>query len=138
MDIPDEAAVQKQIAAFESELAAAKSSRDAQSVRDRFLGRKNGVVASWMQSIGTAPPEQKKAIGRYANELKNGIEARWTQYQERAQTTARPAGAVDVTLPGRLPAFGHRHPLTIVRDLLEEDFHRMGVAVVERPDGEHQ
>jgi phenylalanyl-tRNA synthetase alpha chain len=138
VDIPDEGAVQAQIAAFESELAQAKSARDAQSVRDRFLGRKNGVVASWMQSIGAAPPEQKKAIGRSANELKNAIEARWTLYQERAQTTARPAGAVDVTLPGRVPALGRRHPLTIVRDQLEEVFTRMGFAVVEGPEVEDE
>src|SRR5258705_12106834 len=111
MDIPSESDVQRQIAAFDAELAQAKSARDAQTVRDRFLGRKNSVVAAWMQAIGAAPPEQKKAIGRFANELKTAIEMRWTAFQERAQATARPAGAIDVTLPGRVPAFGRRHPL---------------------------
>src|SRR5205085_4397929 len=73
----------------------------------------------------------------YANELKNAIEARWTQYQER-QSTARPAGAVDVTLPGRVSPLGRRHPLTIVRDRLEEVFTRMGFAVVEGPEVEDE
>ncbi|HEV3138869.1 MAG TPA: phenylalanine--tRNA ligase subunit alpha [Vicinamibacterales bacterium] len=139
MTIPDEAAVHAQIAAFESGLAAAKSARDARTVRDRFLGRTNGVVASWMQTIKTAPPDQKKAIGKHANDLKQAIEARWTQYLEHAQ--ARPAGEpgnIDVTLPGRVPALGHRHPLTIVRDRLEEVFTRMGFAVVEGPEAEDE
>jgi phenylalanyl-tRNA synthetase alpha chain len=134
--IPSESDVRQQIAAFERELAAAKSPRDAQSVRDRFLGRSNSVVASWMASIASAPPADKKTIGRYANELKSAIEARWKQHQEQSQASARPAGAVDVTLPGRLPALGRRHPLTIVRGQLEAIFGRMGFAVVEGPEAE--
>ena len=133
---PSEAAVAEHVASFERELAAAKSVRDAQSVRDRYLGRKNSIVASWMQSIGAAPPDQKKNIGRFANELKQAIEDRWNAYTERAEATARPAGAIDVTLPGRQPALGHRHPLTIVRDQLESIFGRMGFTVVEGPEAE--
>ena len=120
--LPNAESVAQHVAAFERELAAAASPRDAQSIRDRYLGRKNSVTASWMQLIASAPPDQKKNIGRYANELKQAIEARWTQYEEHAAATARPAGAVDVTLPGRLPALGHRHPLTVVRDRLEAIF----------------
>ena len=136
--LPNAESVAQHVAAFERELAAAASPRDAQSIRDRYLGRKNSVTASWMQLIASAPPDQKKNIGRYANELKQAIEARWTQYEEHAAATARPAGAVDVTLPGRLPALGHRHPLTVVRDRLEEIFTRMGFTVVEGPEVEDE
>jgi len=138
LSLPDESAVAAQLAAFESELAQAKSARDAQSVRDRYLGRKNSVVASWMQLIASAPPDQKKNIGRHANELKQAVEALWTAHQERATFVAAPAGAVDVTLPGRVPLLGHRHPLTVVRDELEEIFTRMGFTVVEGPEAEDE
>src|SRR6185503_20406425 len=116
---PSPESVARLVQDFERELAAAASARDAQSLRDRYLGRKNSVVASWMQLIATASPDQKKTIGRYANELKQAIDARWTHYQETARDVL-PAGAVDVTLPGRRPALGHRHPLTVVRDRMEE------------------
>src|SRR5437763_11963606 len=109
--IPDAASVAEQVAAFEADLRTATSPRDAQAVRDKYLGRKNSVVAAWMQQIATAPPEAKKNIGRFANELKQAIETRWTEYQAAAAVDARPAGAVDVTLPGRQPRLGHRHPL---------------------------
>src|SRR6266853_4921604 len=102
MTIPDQAAVDRQVAAFEAQLAQAKSAPAAQAVRDRFLGRKNSVVASWMQMIATAPVDQKKQIGRWANELKQAVEARWAQYHEQARDQ-KPAGGVDVTLPGRAP-----------------------------------
>jgi phenylalanyl-tRNA synthetase alpha chain len=137
MDIPDQAAVDRQVAAFEAQLAQAKSAPAAQAVRDRFLGRKNSIVASWMQMIATAPADQKKQIGRWANELKQAVEARWAQYDEQARDQ-KPAGGVDVTLPGRAPRLGRRHPLTIVRDDLEEIFTRMGFAVVEGPEVEDE
>jgi phenylalanyl-tRNA synthetase alpha chain len=133
--LPSSESVAALVAQFESELAAAKSAREAQPIRDRYLGRKNSIVASWMQLVGSAPPDQKKNIGRHANELKQAIEARWSAYAEAARD-ARPAGAVDVTLPGRVPLLGHRHPLTIVRDQLEEIFTRMGFAVVEGAEAE--
>jgi len=138
MPLPDAAAVASQIAAFEAELAQSKTSRDASAVRDRYLGRKNSVVASWMQMIAAAPADQKRAIGRFANELKQAIEERWTRYLETSTQIDRPAGAVDVTLPGRLPLLGHRHPLTIIRDQLEEIFTRMAFTVVEGPEAEDE
>lgn len=135
--LPSPESVAALVARFETDLAQAKSAREAQSVRDRYLGRKNSVVASWMQLIATSPVDQKKNIGRYANELKQAVEARWAHYSETAPEPM-PAGAVDVTLPGRVPALGHRHPLTVVRDRLEEIFTRMGFAVVEGPEAEDE
>jgi phenylalanyl-tRNA synthetase alpha chain len=134
----DTDSVQTQIAAFEADLAAAKSARDAQTVRDKYLGRKNSVVASWMQMIAAAPPDQKKTIGRLANELKQAVEQRWEQYVATAAVEARPRDAVDVTLPGRRPPLGRRHPLTLVRDRMEEIFTRMGFAIVEGPEVEDE
>ena len=138
MNVPDPAAVQTEVARFEAELAEAQSPRDAQAVRDRFLGRKNSVVASWMQWIGGAAPDQKREIGQLANELKKSIETRWEQYLATAAEGARLPGSVDVTLPGREPLLGHCHPLTIVRHRLEEIFTRMGFAVVEGPEVEDE
>jgi phenylalanyl-tRNA synthetase alpha chain len=138
MSLPDQGAVTSQLAAFDAELAQARSARDAQSVRDRYLGRKQSVVASWMQLIASAPPDQKREIGRWANELKRAIEARWDEYQARATEQAVPAQSVDVTLPGREPALGRRHPLTLVRDRMEAIFTRMGFAIVEGPEIEDE
>ena len=136
--LPNSESVGLLVAQFESDLAGASSARDAQDVRDRYLGRKNSIVSSWMQLIASAPADQKRDIGRYANELKQAVEARWATYQDAAAVNARPAGAVDITLPGRVPALGHRHPLTIVRDRMEEIFTRMGFAIVEGPEVEDE
>lgn len=131
MSLPDQATVDAHVASFEAALAQSPSPREAQALRDQYLGRKNSIVATWMDSLRTAPPEHKKAIGALANTLKQAIEARWTAYQDVALANARPAGAIDVTLPGRRPALGHRHPLTLVRERMESIFTRMGFAIVE-------
>jgi phenylalanyl-tRNA synthetase alpha chain len=138
MSAPDSTSVEEQVALFAAELAAARSARDAQAVRDRFLGRKNSVVASWMQLVATVSPDEKKRIGRHANELKQQIESRWSAYVEREAAEARPAGAVDVTMPGRAPRLGRRHPLTLVRDRMEAIFTRMGFTIVEGPEIEDE
>jgi phenylalanyl-tRNA synthetase alpha chain len=135
--LPSPDSVSAQVAAFEADLAAARSPRDAQAVRDKYLGRKNSVVAAWMALIATAPPDEKKNIGRFANQLKQAIEERWTAYQSQ-KTAAPPHDAVDITLPGRTPALGRRHPLTFVRDRMEDIFTRMGFAIVEGPEVEDE
>jgi len=135
--LPSQEAVDSHVAAFERELAAATSLNDAKSLRDRYLGRKHSIVSGWMQLLGSAPPDQKKHIGQYANALKVAIEARWQAHEETSQNAA-PAGGVDVTLPGRLPRLGHRHPLTVVRDRMEEIFTRMGFTIVEGPEVEDE
>src|SRR5712691_6925061 len=109
--LPSAESVAPLIERFDAELGRATTVRDSQAIRDRYLGRKNSIVASWMQMIAGAPVDQKKSIGRYANELKQAIEARWTRYEETVRDAA-PAGAVDVTLPGRVPLLGHRRPIT--------------------------
>src|SRR5262245_6463822 len=138
MTLPDTNAVQQHIVAFEAELAAASTSRDAQTIRDKYLGRKNSIVASWMQLIATAPPEQKREIGRLANELKQAVEARWSSFVEQSPLQTLPADSVDVTLPGRIHRLGHLHPLTLVRARMEATFTRMGFTIVEGPEIEDE
>ena len=58
-------------------------------MRDHYLGRKNSVVTSWMQLVASAPHDQKKSIGRYANELKASHEA-WTDQFAQKRPWADP------------------------------------------------
>ncbi len=43
-------------AQFDAALAAAASAADLQALRDRFLGRKSGLVTALYGEIGRAPP----------------------------------------------------------------------------------
>ena len=66
-----------------------------------------------MQTIAGAPPEQKREHRPLRQRAEAGDRGALDRRIRRRPTAqARPAGAVDVTLPGRVPPLGHRHPLT--------------------------
>ena len=138
MSLPDLDTVEGVLARFHDDLHASKSNQDGQAVRDRYLGRKGSVLAEWMERLAAAPPAEKRELGQRTNALKQELEKRWASFLEARQATAAPAHAVDVTLPGRETPLGHRHPLTIVRDRMEEIFTRMGFTVVEGPEVEDE
>jgi phenylalanyl-tRNA synthetase alpha chain len=119
---------------FDQDLATATTESDLRAVRDRYLARKGGLVSTLLKSLGGAPPEHRPRLGKLANELREDIEVRLTA-KLTAATESRPTrGAVDVTLSGRVPAIGHRHPLTILRDRIEAIFSRLGFVIIEGPE----
>jgi phenylalanyl-tRNA synthetase alpha chain len=121
---------------FLEELARLSSGSDLQALRDKYLGRKNGVVTALMKSVAQAPPDLKPLLGKLANELKQEIERQLGDRRAALDASRAPVGAVDITLPGRTPPIGHRHPLTIVREQIEAIFTRMGYQVLEGPEVE--
>ena len=137
-----DSAVEQLRARFEDDLQAAVRAGNIQPVRDQYLGRKDGAVTRLLKDVATLPPDERRARGSQANEFKRHVEERLTEAATEVQQAAARALAernrLDVTLPGRAPRLGHRHPLTIIRDRLEEIFTRMGFAVVEGPEVEDE
>jgi phenylalanyl-tRNA synthetase alpha chain len=121
-------------AEFERDLASATNSAALRSVRDRYLARKGGLVSGLLKALGSAPPDARPRLGKLANDLKQQIESRLDERMAETADARPPAGAVDVTLPGRRPAIGHRHPLTLLRERVETIFSRMGFLIIEGPE----
>jgi phenylalanyl-tRNA synthetase alpha chain len=119
---------------FAEALAAAQTAAAIQAVRDHFLGRKQGIVTALVKSIAAAPPEARRALGSEANVLKRDIEQALDVAELERLAAAGPKDAVDVTLPGRVPPVGRRHPLTQVRERIEDIFVAMGYAVIDGPE----
>jgi phenylalanyl-tRNA synthetase alpha chain len=111
-----------------------RTDADLQALRTRWVGRHNSWTAAFMEAVKTATPEQKKSLGKGANELKKEVEAALAEREAALASTRRPANAVDVTLPGRVPQLGHRHPLSLIRDEVIEIFTRLGYQVLEGPE----
>jgi phenylalanyl-tRNA synthetase alpha chain len=134
----DAAGIDRLRAEFGDEVARAASDRDLQALRDKYLSRRQGILVGLLKAVAAADPADRPALGRLANTLKQDIEARLTERQAALEADRPLAGAVDVTLPARVRPLGHRHPLTVVRDRLEEIFTRMGFATVEGPEVEDE
>src|SRR5687768_14756260 len=119
---------------FRAELAEVRTDSDLQALRTRWVGRSNSWTAAFMEALKTATPELKKTLGKGANELKKDVEAAIAEREAALASTRRPPNAVDITLPGRAPVLGHRHPLSLVRDEVIEIFTRLGYQVLEGPE----
>jgi phenylalanyl-tRNA synthetase alpha chain len=119
---------------FRAELAEVRTDADLQALRTRWAGRNNSWIAAFMEALKTAAPEQKKTLGKANNDLKKEVEAAIAERETALAATRRPGNAVDITLPGRLPQLGHRHPLSLIRDEVIEIFTRLGYQVLEGPE----
>jgi phenylalanyl-tRNA synthetase alpha chain len=119
---------------FDRELRAATGEPELRAVRDRYLARKGGLVSNLLKSLGSVPAEERPQVGQAVNALKLHIEAHLAAQLEAMTASKRPQGAVDVTLPGRSPVVGHRHPLSVLRERIEAIFSRMGFLVIEGPE----
>ena len=119
---------------FRAEAAEVRTDAELQALRNRWLGRDHSWTAAFMEALKIATPEQKKTLGRGANELKKEVEARILELGITLAANRRPANAVDITLPGRAPQLGYRHPLSLVRDEVIEIFTRLGYQVLEGPE----
>jgi phenylalanyl-tRNA synthetase alpha chain len=119
---------------FDRDLASAVSEADLRAVRDRYLARKGGLVSALLKGLGTWPAEERPRIGQQVNQLRDDIDALLTARLDAAAASRPPVGAVDVTLPGRQPRIGHRHPLTILRERIEAIFTRFGFLILEGPE----
>jgi phenylalanyl-tRNA synthetase alpha chain len=111
-----------------------------QSVRDQFLGRKSGAVTALLKSLGGLADDARREAGRELNTLKDDLETRLgalrEQLESRRREEALARDRIDVTLPGRPPARGQRHPLTSVREDLEDIFLSMGYEIFDCPEVE--
>jgi phenylalanyl-tRNA synthetase alpha chain len=119
---------------FRAELADVRTDADLQSLRTRWVGRSHSWIAAFMEAVKTASADQKKALGKGANDLKKEVEAALAERETALASTRRPANAVDITLPGRVPQLGHRHPLSLIRDEVIDIFTRLGYQVLEGPE----
>ena len=135
-DSPSAAHIDDLRAQFQARLADAATEAALKSLNDEFLGRKAGTVTGLMKQLGALPADERRAFGAQVNALKTEIEAALEQKREALVSSRPPAGAVDVTLPGRALPLGRIHPLMRVRQQVEDIFTRMGYEILEGPEVE--
>lgn len=121
---------------FHARLSGAATDRDLKTLDDEFLSRKSGSVTALLKSLGTLPPEARRELGQLVNALKTELETLLADKRAAHAATRGPAGAVDVTLPGRDIPIGRIHPLMRVREQVEDIFARMGYEILEGPEVE--
>jgi len=136
--------IQDQLDALKSEaldaISSASALADLEQMRIDYLGRKGGKVNDVSRSVGQAPAEERPALGQAANALKNAIttalDDRKTALEQSAQQSSTASGPLDVSLPGRRPPQGHKHPITQTYEEMVDIFAEMGFQTAVGPEVE--
>src|SRR5512137_1389243 len=119
---------------FDAAALKAADAKTLEELRTAFVGRKRGHVTLLFEDLKSVPPEEKREAGRLVNEFKNAVVERLEALEAQARTSARPARALDLTLPGRKRYVGRPHPLTLFEEEIERVFLGMGFAIEEGPE----
>ena len=128
----------KLVSALEQESAAVKNETVWKEFRDRWVGRKSGVLTQinelWLKA---APKEAKREVGQLVNELKKEVENTVELTLQRIRTgvaeSQLTAERLDITLPGNHRPLGAEHPVIKTMNEIVSVFRNLGYSVEEGP-----
>ena len=99
---------------------------------------KNGKIPALMKNLRSVAPEERPAMGKIINELKQKVQADYdaaaAKVKEAELAARNAAETVDITLPAKTRAVGGLHPLTLVTNQIIDVFSGMGFAVADAPE----
>ncbi len=106
--------------------------RALSELRTRHLGKKSAIAGA-KKLIGRVPAEERAEFGQRVQKAEAEILEQLSQAElslksiiEAARTKRE---SIDVTLPGKRPPRGHLHPITLLRERIEDIFVSLGYAI---------
>lgn len=118
-----------------------KDSKTLEDFRIQFLGKK-GELTSLLKMLGTLSAEERPVIGAKVNELRdeieNTIKDASLNIKRRELDEKFSSEKIDITLKGRVPQIGGRHPLRVIMDQIEDIFLGLGFSIAEGPEIESE
>lgn len=106
--------------------------RELGELKIRHSGKKSAISRA-MKLIGQVSPQERGVFGQMVQEVEKAIclktENAESQLRSFISNAKIELERVDVTIPGRRPREGHLHPITILRQKIEDIFVSMGYAI---------
>jgi len=123
------------VAALLPEIAALDA-HGLSALHTELLGRKAGRLTTILKGLSRLPPDERRAIGARANQLKNQLETAFAEREAALKHASGRAPAQDFTMPGRARWRGAVHPITAVVDEICGIFGELGFTRVVGPEVE--
>lgn len=118
----------------------ADSIKELEEIRVSVLGKK-GELTLILRQMGSLSAEERPIMGQLANEIRSKIETELEKakkiLEEKQLNEKLLDEKIDVTMPGKKPVIGKKHPLNIVLDEVKEIFIGMGFDIAEGPEVEY-
>ncbi len=121
-------------------IATASSVEQLQDIRISLLGRK-GELTALMKGLGSLSAAERPMVGQLVNTVRDEIESALgvaiESANEKIIATRIQSERIDISLPGRRPLKGTKHPVSLVIEEICSIFAGLGFAVAEGPEIEH-
>jgi len=122
-------------AQFEAELRDTRTPEHTRALRDRWLGRRSGLLTAANESwLKAAARELKPTVGKLQNQLKRDLEAALENAMQGAVSEPRDEAGLDPTLPGPERTAGAVHPVRLALEEVLDIFRPLGYTVAEGPE----
>lgn len=118
---------------FFKQLAQAKNNEHLRELELKYLSRK-GELSEAMHGLKDLGLELRKELGELANAVKAEMQSKFEEVRGALESYGKKSEFTDVTLPGKLLANGHLHPLTQVQNELEDLFSSLGFIIGDGPE----
>jgi phenylalanyl-tRNA synthetase alpha chain len=120
--------------ACESEASSVGSDAELKDFRDRWVGRKSGVLTQindlWLKG---APKDAKREAGIRVNELKARVQSIVDGARVSRSDSADALDRIDISLPGIKRSIGAEHPILKTSREIVSVFQKLGYSVAEGP-----
>ena len=120
-----------------TEIKTSKDTKTLEEIRIKYLGKK-GELTEVLKTLGKLSAEERPKVGALVNDAKNQIESEINKFlnglKSKEMLAKYESEKIDITLKGRIPNVGTKHPLRIVQDELEDIFLGMGFTIESGPE----
>jgi phenylalanyl-tRNA synthetase alpha chain len=113
----------------------ANNAEELEALRIKYLSKK-GEITALFNEFRNVPNDQKRELGQLLNQLRQTTEARINELREQFEEKAAEADKLDLTRTPDPIALGTRHPLSLVREEIEDIFSRIGFTIAQGPEVE--
>jgi len=121
-------------------LAGLQGINDLPALRDlelRYLSRK-GELSSLLGELKDLSLEVRREAGELANIIKQELQSRFEEVKTEIERKSEKKINLDPTIPGDKMVAGSLHPLTLLRQELEDFFSTLGFMVMDGPELESE
>ena len=119
------------------EISSIESLTELEAIRVKYLGKK-GELTAILRGMGALSPEERPVVGKAANEVRGEIENKLEnisrEIKEKDKIKKLKNEVIDISLPGKKPVIGKKHPLELTVQGMKDIFVSMGFSIEEGPE----
>lgn len=117
----------------EIEQLTASNTEELEALRIKYLSKK-GLISALMDDFRSVPPEQKREVGQRVNELKQKATDKINSLKDQFSSDNSLNADIDLTRTPYPLNIGARHPISIVKEEINDIFKRLGFTIAEGPE----